>query len=509
MLLELFIGVVTFVLAWEFLFKYRRNQILKQNGIPGPPNLPLVGSAHYLARESPQTIFDLQARFLKKYGKTFRMWIMHELAILTADPHQIEAILSSQKVISKNTFYDLLEEWLGRGLLMSTGKKWHTRRKIITPTFHFKILEQFVEVFDQQSAIMVEKLYQHADGKTIVNIFPIVCLTALDIITETAMGVKVNAQRNPNFPYVNSVTSVAEITAKRFMSLNERYDWSLKYTAPLTYYKLNQHIKLMHDFTNNVIEERRVALEKTIANGSLSNMEDEVDDLGKKKRMAFLDVLLQSTVDSKPLSNNDIREEVDTFMFEGHDTTTSSISHTLYLLSRYPEIQRKVVNEIKDVIGEDKSKPIEMRELQDLKYLECVIKESLRLYPSVPIIGRITEEEIVLNGITYPKNTNIVIMFYHAMRDPEYFPEPLKFKPERFSADSNVRIDPFAYTPFSAGPRNCIGQKFAMLEMKSTISKVLRHFELLPLGEEVQPLLNIILRSATGTQLGLRPRKSL
>jgi len=116
---------------------------------------------------------------------------------------------------------------------------------------------------------------------------------------------------------------------------------------------------------------------------------------------------------------------------------------------------------------------------------------------------------ILSDGITYPKNTNIVIMFYHAMRDPEYFPEPLKFKPERFSADSNIRIDPFAYTPFSAGPRNCIGQKFAMLEMKSTISKVLRHFELLPLGEEVQPLLNIILRSATGTQLGLRPRKSL
>jgi len=125
------------------------------------------------------------------------MWIMHELAILTADPHQIEAILSSQKVISKNTFYDLLEEWLGRGLLMSTGKKWHTRRKIITPTFHFKILEQFVEVFDQQSAIMVEKLYQHADGKTIVNIFPIVCLTALDIITGKLFKLK-SSQLYPN-----------------------------------------------------------------------------------------------------------------------------------------------------------------------------------------------------------------------------------------------------------------------------------------------------------------------
>lgn len=96
------------------------------------------------------------------------------------------------------------------------------------------------------------------------------------------------------------------------------------------------------------------------------------------------------------------------------------------------------------------------------------------------------------------------------MRDPEYFPDPDAFKPERFSAEEITeganKINPFAYTPFSAGPRNCIGQKFAMLEMKSTISKVLRHFELLPLGTEVRPMINLILRSATGVNIGLKPR---
>lgn len=98
------------------------------------------------------------------------------------DVKYLEVILSSQQMIKKSQLYDILVDWLGRGLLLSWGKKWHSRRKIITPTFHFKILEQFVETFDQQSSIMVQKLYAKADGKTAIDIFPVVCLCALDII---------------------------------------------------------------------------------------------------------------------------------------------------------------------------------------------------------------------------------------------------------------------------------------------------------------------------------------
>lgn len=108
-------------------------------------------------------------------------------------------------------------------------------------------------------------------------------------------------------------------------------------------------------------------------------------------------MLLQSTIKGKQLTNYDIREEVDTFMFEGHDTTTSGISFTCYLIARHPAVQQKLFEEIRQVIGDDRDKSITMHELQDLKYLECVIKESLRLYPPVPIIGRIPESEIELS----------------------------------------------------------------------------------------------------------------
>ena len=112
--------------------------------------------------------------------------------------------------------------------------------------------------------------------------------------------------------------------------------------------------------------------------------------------MALLDVLLQSTINGAPLNNEDIREEVDTFMFEGHDTTTSGIAFALYLIARHPEVQQKLVDEITHVLGTDKNKPVGYRDLLELKYMEIVIKETLRLYPSVPVIGRQIMEDTVM-----------------------------------------------------------------------------------------------------------------
>lgn len=128
--------------------------------------------------------------------------------------------------------------------------------------------------------------------------------------------------------------------------------------------------------------------------------------------MALLDVLLQSTVNGNPLTNEDIREEVDTFMFEGHDTTTSGISFALYLIARHADVQKKLVEEIKQVMGADKNKPVTYRDLQDLKYLECVIKESQRLYPSVPAIGREITEDIQVGKFSLQTYITLYLFFF-------------------------------------------------------------------------------------------------
>ncbi|XP_022219091.1 probable cytochrome P450 4d14 [Drosophila obscura] len=507
MFVELLVLLLTVALVWDYLAGRKHSKYFDRAGITGPRRWPLVGNAPMMMKETPKTVFDLQWRLIKTHGKNIRIQILQDRGLMTADPKMIEAIMSSQQTIQKNNLYGLLVNWLGDGLLLSKGKKWFRRRKIITPAFHFKILEQFVEVFDQQSATMAKNLYDRADGKTVINMFPVACLCAMDIIAETAMGVKINAQLQPNFPYVQSVTTASAMLAERFTNPAQRLDIFMRLFFPAAFAKLNANVKTMQDFTNSVISERRDLLQKSIAEGTYeASNATPLDDVGQKRRMALLDVLLQSSIDGAPLSNEDIREEVDTFMFEGHDTTTSSIAFTSYLLARHPEVQARVFQELRDVLGDDKDAPVNIQQLGELKYLECVIKESLRLFPSVPIIGRHIVEDTLLDGKLIPAKTDVMILIYHAHRDPDYFPEPHKFVPERFSLERKGEINPFAYTPFSAGPRNCIGQKFAMLEMKSTISKLLRHFELLPLGEDVQLVLNLILRSTTGINVGIKPR---
>lgn len=177
--------------------------------------------------------------------------------------------------------------------------------------------------------------------------------------------------------------------------------------------------------------------------------EDEL--LGKKKRLAFLDLLIEASKDGQILSTDDIREEVDTFMFEGHDTTSAAISWTLFLIGSDTRIQEKVIAELDEIMDGDRSRPPTMKELLDMKYLECCIKEALRLYPSVPMIARHIREEVKIDNYTIPVGTTAMIVTYMLHRNPEIYPTPEKFIPERFLPENCKGRHPYAYIPFSAG----------------------------------------------------------
>lgn len=160
--------------------------------------------------------------------------------------------------------------------------------------------------------------------------------------------------------------------------------------------KEREALKILHGFTDKIICERRGEI---IRRGNVKIESSEHDEVGLKRKMAFLDILLQSSIDGKHLTNLEIREEVDTFMFEGHDTTTSGITFCLYNIAKYPEVQAKCLDEIYSVLGRDQQKRTNLSELNKLHYLDLVIKESLRLFPSVPLIGRTLCEEAVISKL--------------------------------------------------------------------------------------------------------------
>lgn len=267
-------------------------------------------------------------------------------------------------------------------------------------------------------------------------------------------------------------------------------------------------LQTLHKFTDSVILQRKAQLDDEQARKESQQKLEETDIYGKRK-MTLLELLLNVSIEGHPLTNSDIREEVDTFMFAGHDTTTSCISFSAYHIARHPDVQQKLYDEMVQVIGQDfKNAELTYSTLQELKYLEMTIKETLRIHPSVPIIGRKSAGDMKIDGQTIPAGVDIAVLIYAIHHNPEVFPEPDKFDPERFNEENSVKRHPFSYIPFSAGARNCIGQKYALLEIKVTLVKLLGHYRLLACEPENQVKIksDMTLRPVNGTFVKIVPR---
>ncbi len=196
-------------------------------------------------------------------------------------------------------------------------------------------------------------------------------------------------------------------------------------------------------------------------------------------------------------------------MFEGHDTTAANMAWTLHLLAKNPDIQKRAQEELDEIFESDPKRGATAEDLANMKYLERCIKEGLRLYPSVPLMSRTLHEEATVEGKTVPAGTNVILMNYILHRDPKHFPDPEKFDPDRFLPENSRGRHPYSYVPFSAGPRNCIGQKFASMEEKIVISSVLRNFDMTTTTNNVTAIPELILRPKNGVPIKLTPREKI
>lgn len=506
MAVGLLITICTFLLGyliWKNLHSRDRKWLSK---VIGPPTLPLLGNAHLL-KTGASDFFDQVLQYSESYAShsMFRIMLGSHAVIVLTKAETVEKLLNSGSHISKSVQYKFLEPWLGTGLLTSTGAKWHSRRKLLTPTFHFRILQDFLEVFNEQSQIMVENLKKKADGKAF-DIFPHITHCALDIICDTAMGVNIDAQHDSDTQYVRDVYKISELVHRR-----QKAPWlwpDMIYDMLPAGKNSKECLKNLHGFTQSVIMERQMDLGSSFENEEAKGTPTIEDFLRvtKRKRVAFLDMLLlyQRTAN---LTDEDIREEVDTFMFEGHDTTAAAANWGMHLIGSHQEVQQKIHKELDEVFG-GSSRSITDEDLKKLKYLECVIKETLRLFPSVPMFGRELKEDFSIGDADIPKGATLLVLTSALHRDPRFFPDPLKFNPERFLLENSVGRHPYAYVPFSAGQRNCIGQKFAMNEEKVLLASILRNFTIKAHQKysDLRPMGELILRPENGIWVSLQSR---
>lgn len=267
-----------------------------------------------------------------------------------------------------------------------------------------------------------------------------------------------------------------------------------------------ESMKVVSDTTQRVISSRRKYYEE-----HPEELLENTNEVGVRKRMPLIDTLLRTNVDGEPLSNQDIEDEVNTFLFAGHDTTSHTLSFFLYNVGRYPEVQEKIYEEIISVFGgvPDNSE-LSTRKLSELKYLEAVIKESMRMYATTPFIGRQILEETTIGDLHLPADTNLSIFMFGMFRSEKIFKNADTFDPDRFKAESgnSKEMNPFAFIPFSAGPRNCIGQKFALLEMKTIILKTITTFNitLAEPDKELELVSGMILKTKDGINLKFKKR---
>uniref|UniRef100_A0A182KDL3 Cytochrome P450 n=1 Tax=Anopheles christyi TaxID=43041 RepID=A0A182KDL3_9DIPT len=486
------------VLQW-LIRRVQLSQIYDK--IPGPKAYPFVGTLYLFFGKKSHEIFTMIDQRTRQYDGIHRIWVGMTPEVRLSKAEYVEQIISASKHTEKANLYRFLADWLGEGLLTSKGERWFQHRKLITPTFHFNILDGFCEVFAENGSVLVGRLQQHANTGKPVNIYPFITKAALDVICETAMGVKVHAQTTgEDNAYVNAVYELSSLFLERLVRPWLHPDWTFRRSALGR--KQADLLAVLHGYTRKVIRERRRTL-----HDSERNQPEAEHVLGRRKRLAFLDLLLESATTSGLLTDEDVREEVDTFMFEGHDTTTAGMSWALFLLALHPDVQERVHQEI-DSIFHGSDRPATMQDLSEMKLLERCLKETLRLYPSVSFFGRTLSEDVTLGGYHIPAGTIVGIHTYNVHRDERFFPDAETFDPDRFLPEHTERRHPYAYIPFSAGPRNCIGQKFALLEEKSLVSSVLRPFRIRSHRTRAEQLIvnELITRPKDGILLYLEER---
>ncbi|XP_067139191.1 cytochrome P450 4c3-like isoform X1 [Centruroides vittatus] len=494
------------IILWRYVFeiiKLRR----QLSSFPGPKlDNFLLGNYNLFSTKGKNIPFHIQfpmsllslATIYREHGLC-RVWVAVDPYVLIFSAETIESILNSHTLISKGHAYKLFHCWLGKGLLTSTGNKWKIRRKMITPTFHYRILDQFLPTFDKNAKIFVKNL-EECESEDWIDIIPLVTLCTLDVICETAMGVEIKSQNKNCMDYIQALKEFSNIHLERSVKPWLFNDFIFNLTSNAA--KLKRTLSVLHGLTKKILKQRKEELKM-----SVDNLTDS--SIGEKKKEPLLDTLIKHQFQNKDFTDQDICEEVDTFVFEGHDTTSMGICWTLYHLGLHQDIQEKVYEELQGIFGDDKDKTLTAEDIREMKYLECVIKESQRISPSVPVITRLCTEDFKIKNYTIPRGTTLSLFIYALHRDPKVFPNPEVFDPDRFLPENCIGRHPYSFIPFSAGSRNCIGQKYAMMELKTIVSRVIMNFEVESIDppEDILCSFLLVLRPEGQLKLRLRRRK--
>nr|XP_046471306.1 cytochrome P450 4C1-like [Neodiprion pinetum] len=413
----------------------------------------------------------------KIYSSPFRVSIGNLLFFVTTDPEQLKLALFGSKTVEKGSLFDFARPWIGSGLVTAPYSTWQVHRKLIQPTFGPTILKSFLEIFVAESVMVADQMECELNGPEfeVSNYFSRCTMGSL---CKTVMGVKLDAYAGENNPYVKAFRKVTAGIVRRGFSPWIHPDF-IFYRTKLGKDQ-QKYIKFMHDFTEKLISTKKKQL---LERGNRESNEDAEDDRYNTatRREAFLDHIIKLSEHTKILTDEEIRDQVHTFMATGSLSTSDTIGFVMLMLASHPCVQEKVYEELCEIYGDgngDAQLNVTQEAIARMTYLERVIKETLRLFPAVPLIVREVSEDLDIGGRSLPKGSTMVLNILGVQRSEKYWLDPLKFDPDRFLPENFAKQPQCSYIPFGGGPRNCIAQKYAMLLAKTLVATLLRRYVL-------------------------------
>ncbi|XP_044145301.1 cytochrome P450 3A19-like isoform X3 [Bufo gargarizans] len=343
--------------------------------------------------------------------------------------------------------------------------QWKRIRAVLSPTFTSGKLKQMFPIVKQYGDLLVKNIQKKVDNKEFIDMKNIFGSYSMDIVLSTSFSVNVDSLNNPNDPFV----------------INGRNLFNFSFLNPLFL------TTLLCPFLIPILDKFNFCF---LPISVLNFFQDAIKSIKKNRqkgihtdRVDFLQLMVDAQAnESNGEANHGYKELTDTeimaqgliFIMAGYETTSTTLMFLAYHLAIHPDVQTKLQEEI-DTLLPNKAPPT-YEALMQMEYLDMVLYENLRLYPAAGRIERVCKATTEINGVTIPKGVVTVIPAFVLHRDPELWPEPDEFRPERFSKENRETQDPYTFLPFGAGPRNCIGMRFALLNMKSAITLLLQNF---------------------------------
>lgn len=493
-LLAVFIFLLVIYGIWPYDFFRKLN-------IPGPQPLPFIGTLFNYQRGWYQ--FDMEC--YRKYGNIWGIYDGRLPLLCIMDTEMLKTILVKEclSLFTNRRKYDLKRS-MDESILVVEDTQWKKVRTAMAPGFSTGNLKEMFSIVKHYGESLVQYLQKKAETNEPVNVKQMFRAYSMDVIGSASFSINLNTLGNPGSTFEKQVDL---LTA--FSVLQPVYLISVLFPT---------FVPFLEALGYNILPKETVKYFTKVVKDFMDKQKEGKD----LKRVDFLQLLVSyragdkswesngTDQEYKALTDQEIVAQAAVLLEGGYGTSSTSLAFLAYNLATHPDIQRKLQMEIDEAFPN--KEPLTYDTLMKMEYLDMVINESLRMYPPFGRMDRVCKKTIELKGIIIPKDTVILIPIYALHHDPKHWPEPEEFRPERFSKENKDSVNPFAYLPFGAGPRNCIGFRFAQATLKAAITRILQRFSFVPCKETKIPLelgTGFLLQTKQPIVLSVAPRSNI